>query len=359
MSVTGNLTIIILTFMDSHLKTPMYFSFKNFAFLEVSFTMVCSPRFLYSIISGNNTITFNTWRSEVKFAQSCPTLWDSKYCSPPGSSVHGVLQARIMEWVAIPFSRGSSQPRDRTWVSCIAGRCFIIWTIRGLMPVLVKYFLLDSLESQHFFFWQSRPVTTMWPSVNPFMNSRVCIIFVLCCWISGLMIVITPLSMGLWIEFCDSSAIHHFGCDAGPLLKISSSDTWFIEQIIMICGVVTFIITLIGAFIVTLIGVFLIYMCIYIYIQFSFSGMPDSLWPHEPQHCRPPCPSPTPRVYPNSCPLSQWYHPTILSCVVPFSSFPQSFPASGSFQMSQLFASGGQSIRVSASLSVLLMNTQD
>ena len=269
MSVTGNLTIIILTFMDTHLKTPMYFSFKNFAFLEVSFTMVCSPRFLYSIISGNNTITFNTWRSEVKFAQSCPTLWDSKYCSPPGSSVHGVLQARIMEWVAIPFSRGSSQPRDRTWVSCIAGRCFIIWTIRGLMPVLVKYFLLDSLESQHFFFWQSRPVTTMWPSVNPFMNSRVCIIFVLCCWISGLMIVITPLSMGLWIEFCDSSAIHHFGCDAGPLLKISSSDTWFIEQIIMICGVVTFIITLIGAFIVTLIGVFLIYMCIYIYsVQF-------------------------------------------------------------------------------------------
>ena len=168
--------------------------------------------------------------------------------------------------------------------------------------------------------------------------------------------------MGLWIEFCDSSAIHHFGCDAGPLLKISSSDTWFIEQMIIICGVVTFIITLIGAFIITLIGVLLSYIYIYIYIysvQFSFSGMPDSLQPHEPQHCRPPCPSPTPRVYPNSCPLSRWYHPTILSCVVPFSSCPQSFPASGSFQMSQLFASGGQSIRVSASLSVLLMNTQD
>ena len=74
---------------------------------------------------------------------------------------------------------------------------------------------------------------------------------------------------------------------------------------------------------------------------------------------RPPCPSPTPRVYPNSCPLSRWCHPTSSSSVVPFSSHPQSFPASGSFQMSQLFSSGGQSIGVSASKSVPPMNTQD
>ena len=79
----------------------------------------------------------------------------------------------------------------------------------------------------------------------------------------------------------------------------------------------------------------------------------------QPQHARPPCPSPAPRVYPNSCPLSWWCHPTISSSVVPFSSCPQSFPASGSFQMSQLFTSGGQSIGVSASTSVLPMNTQD
>ena len=85
----------------------------------------------------------------------------------------------------------------------------------------------------------------------------------------------------------------------------------------------------------------------------------NSLWPHEPQHARPPCPSPTPGAYPNSCPLSQWCHPTISSSVIPFSSCPQPFPASGSFQMSQLFTSGGQSIGVSASTSVLLMNTQD
>jgi len=94
-------------------------------------------------------------------------------------------------------------------------------------------------------------------------------------------------------------------------------------------------------------------------VQFSCSVVSDSLWPHEPQHTRPPCPSPTPRVYPNSYPLSWWYHPTISSSIVPFFSHLQSFPASGSFQMSQLFASGGQSNGVSASTSVLPMNTQD
>ena len=93
--------------------------------------------------------------------------------------------------------------------------------------------------------------------------------------------------------------------------------------------------------------------------QFSHSVMSDSLWPHGPWHVRPPCLSPTPRVYSNSCPLSQWCHPTISSSLVPFSSCPQSFPASGSFQMSQLFASGGQSIGVSASTSVFPVNTQD
>ena len=93
-------------------------------------------------------------------------------------------------------------------------------------------------------------------------------------------------------------------------------------------------------------------------VQFSCSVMSYSLRPHGPQHARPPCPSPTPGVYPNSCPLSRWCHPTISSSVIPFSHL-QSFPASGSFPMSQLFASGVQSIGVSASASVLPMNTQD
>ena len=94
-------------------------------------------------------------------------------------------------------------------------------------------------------------------------------------------------------------------------------------------------------------------------VQFSLSVVSDSLWPHGPQHARSPCPSSTPGVYSNSCPLSRWCHPTVSSSVVPFSSRLQSFPESGSFQMSQFFASDGQSIGVSASTSVLPMNTQD
>ena len=96
-----------------------------------------------------------------------------------------------------------------------------------------------------------------------------------------------------------------------------------------------------------------------IFSQFSCSVMSDSLRPQESQHARPPCPSPTPGVHPNSCASSQWCHPAILSSVVPFSSCPQSLSASGSFPMSQVFAWGGQSIGVSASASVLPMNTQD
>ena len=94
-------------------------------------------------------------------------------------------------------------------------------------------------------------------------------------------------------------------------------------------------------------------------VQFSCSVVSDSLWPHESQHTRPPCPSPTSGVHSNSCPSSWWYHPAISSSLVPFSSCLQSLPASGSFPMSQLFTCGGQSIGGSASASVLPKNTQD
>ena len=94
-------------------------------------------------------------------------------------------------------------------------------------------------------------------------------------------------------------------------------------------------------------------------VQFSRSVMSNSLRPHGPQHTSPPWPPSTPGVYSNSCPLSWWCHPTISSCVVPFSSHLPSFSASGSFQMSQFFISGGQSIGVSASASVLSVNIQD
>ena len=94
-------------------------------------------------------------------------------------------------------------------------------------------------------------------------------------------------------------------------------------------------------------------------VQFSRPVVSDSLWPHESQHTRPPCPLPTPRDYSNSRPSSLWCNPAISSSVVPFSSCFWSFPASGSFPMSKLFAWGGQSTGVSASASVLPMNTQD
>ena len=94
-------------------------------------------------------------------------------------------------------------------------------------------------------------------------------------------------------------------------------------------------------------------------VQFSCSVVSDSLQPHGLQHARPTCPSPTPGVYSNSCPLRRWCHPTISSSGIPFSSHLQSLPMSGSFQMSHFFASGGQNIGVSATASVLPMNTQD
>ena len=94
-------------------------------------------------------------------------------------------------------------------------------------------------------------------------------------------------------------------------------------------------------------------------VQFSHSVVSDSLQPHEPQHARPPCPSPTPRVHPNPCLSSLWCHPAISSSVVSFSSCPQSLPASEAFPMSQLFTQGGQSIGVSASALVLPLNIQD
>ena len=94
-------------------------------------------------------------------------------------------------------------------------------------------------------------------------------------------------------------------------------------------------------------------------VQFSYSVVSNSLWPRGLQHARPPCLSSTSGVYSNSCPLSQWCHPTISSFVVSFSSCLHSFPASGSFQMSQFFTSGGQSTGVSASASVLPVNIQD
>ncbi|XP_032142015.1 olfactory receptor 6C2 [Sapajus apella] len=176
LSVTGNLTIITLTLVDHHLKTPMYFFLRNFSFLEVSFTTVCIPRFLYSISVGDNTITYNACASQIFF---------------------------VILFGATEFFLLAAMSYDRYVAIC--------------KPL--HYMLI--------------------------MNNRVCTLLVLCCWVAGLMIIVPPLSLGLQLEFCDSNAIDHFSCDAGPLLKISCSDTWVIEQMVILMAVFALIITLV------------------------------------------------------------------------------------------------------------------
>lgn len=176
MSITGNLTIMILTCVDTHLKTPMYFFLRNFSFLEVSFTTVCIPRFLYSLSSRDNTITYNACASQIFF---------------------------VILFGATEFFLLAAMSYDRYVAIC-------------------------------------KPLHYM-----TIMNSRVCTLLVISCWVSGLMIIVPPLSLGLQLDFCDSNAIDHFSCDAGPLLKISCSDTWVIEQMVIFVAVFALIITLI------------------------------------------------------------------------------------------------------------------
>ena len=232
--------------------------------------------------------------------------------SPPGSSVHGISKARILEWVAVFLLRvggGWCLPNPEDWthiscVSCIGRQGLDYWATREVKSLTIGDFLFHLLKKLRYSCWQicgSFCCITEW----------ICYMFT---YISSLLgLPLTPsLVPPLWV------ITEHW---AEPLVQNSS---------------------------------FLLSS-----VQFNRLVVSDSLRPHGPQHPRPPCPSPTPGVYSNSCPLSQWCHPTISSSVVPFSSCPQSFPASGSFLMSQLFTSGGQRIGVSASTSVFPMNIQD
>nr|XP_040137876.1 olfactory receptor 6C2-like isoform X6 [Ictidomys tridecemlineatus] len=174
LSVTGNLTIITLTLVDPHLKTPMYFFLRNFSFLEVSFTTVCIPRFLYTLSTGDNTVTYNACATQIFF---------------------------VFLFGATEFFLLAAMSYDRYVAICQR----------------LHYCIL--------------------------LENSVCRIL-FCCWVAGLFILIPPLSLGLNLEFCDSNIIDHFVCDASPLLKISCSNTWFMEQTIIICAVLTFIMTL-------------------------------------------------------------------------------------------------------------------
>ena len=229
---------------------------------------------------------------KVKVAQLCLTLCNPRDCSLPWFSIHGISQARILEWVAISLSTGSSQPRD--WY-------------KGPIPTSLPSGPLASSCPRT---WGLHPGTELyWKAVR--------LVYISCSVKSPFVFNHLDISIYIFqIQLCIFGVIF----DSSLFLRggvLSPS------------------------------------------VQFSHSVVSDSLQPHELQHARPPCPSPIPGVHSNSCPSSRWCHPAISLPVIPFSSCPQTFPASGSFQMSQLFTSGGQSIGVSVSKSVLPMNTQD
>ncbi|XP_032973924.1 olfactory receptor 6C2-like [Rhinolophus ferrumequinum] len=195
LSVTGNLTIITLTFVDPHLKTPMYFFLQNFSFLEVSFTTACIPRYLYNIATGDKVITYN----------AC------------------VIQVFFTDLFAV-----------------------------------TEFFLLAAMS-------YDRYVAICKPlHYVTIMSSKVCRRLIFCCWLAGLLVIISPLSLGLTLKFCDLNVIDHFLCDASPLMKIACSDTWFMEQTVLICAVLTFILT---------------FMCVvlsYTYIIKTILGFPSA-----------------------------------------------------------------------------------
>ncbi|KAM6215180.1 olfactory receptor 6C2-like [Rhynchocyon petersi] len=176
LSVTGNLIIISLTLVSSQLKSAMYFFLQNFAFLEILFTTVCIPRFLYSMSTGDNTITYDACVSQLFF---------------------------VILFGATEFFLLATMSYDRYVAIC-----------KPLHYVTI-------------------------------MSSNVCRRFILFCWAAGLLIITPPLSLGLNLEFCDSNIIDHFLCDASPMLKISCSDTWFIEQMVIACAVLATIMTLV------------------------------------------------------------------------------------------------------------------
>ncbi|XP_046496969.1 olfactory receptor 6C68-like [Equus quagga] len=175
-SVTGNLTIITLTLADPHLKTPMYYFLQNFSILEVSFTTFCIPRFLYSMSTGDKTITYSA--------------------------------------------------------------CFIQLFFIDLFGV-TEFFLLATMSYDRYVAI-CKPLHYM-----TIMNNKVCKTMIICCWMVALMIILPPLSLDFHLEFCDSNVIDHFACDASPILKISCSDTWLLEQVVIACAVLTFISTLV------------------------------------------------------------------------------------------------------------------
>jgi len=176
LSVAGNLIIITLTLVDPHLKTPMYFFLRNFSILEVSFTTVCIPRFLYTMASGDNTVTYNACATQLFFV---------------------------------------------------------------VILAVTEFFILTAMS-------YDRYVAICKPlHYTTIMNNMVCIKFLIGCYMIALIIVLPPFGMGFELEFCDSNVIDHFGCDAAPILKITCSDTEFLERFVFVLAVLTLLFTLV------------------------------------------------------------------------------------------------------------------
>ncbi|XP_074123441.1 olfactory receptor 2AP1-like [Sminthopsis crassicaudata] len=175
-SIFGNLTIITLTLLDSHLQTPMYFFLRNFSFLEISFTSVFTPRLLFSLITGNKTISF-------------------------------------------------------------AG-CFTQYFFAIFLGATEFYLLAAMSYDRYVAICKPLHYTTI-------MNTRVCNQLVLCSWLAGLLIILSPIILTSRLDFCASNVLNHYYCDYGPLLQISCSDTTFLEVIDFILALLTLTITLV------------------------------------------------------------------------------------------------------------------
>ncbi|XP_007518160.2 olfactory receptor 6C2-like [Erinaceus europaeus] len=176
LSVVGNLTIIILTLVDSHLKTAMYLFLQNFSFLEISFTSACIPRFLYSLSTGDRVITYNACACQLFF-----------------TDIFGITEFFLL----------ATMSYDRYVAICKPLHYLII------------------------------------------MNHKICKRLIFFCWVIALLILCPPLLLGLKLEFCDTNILDHFFCDANPVLKISCSDTWLLEKMVIVCSVLIFIATLV------------------------------------------------------------------------------------------------------------------
>ncbi|XP_037369196.1 olfactory receptor 6C2-like [Talpa occidentalis] len=175
LSIIGNLTIILLILVDSHLKTAMYYFLQNFSFLEVLFTSACIPRYLYCLSTGDRTITYN----------AC-------ICQLFSINLFGVTEFFLLTTMSYD------------------------WYVAICKPL---YYVT-------------------------IMNHRVCKMLVFCSWMVTLLLISPVFILLLGLEFCNSNAIDHFGCDANPLMKIACSDTWLMEQMVIVCSVLIFIITL-------------------------------------------------------------------------------------------------------------------